>query len=108
MALVSVTLSKAAVTPTAMAAPTTSETAACGPGKFLQVVIGGTATTVTVVRPGTNPAGDAIADFVLTALTNTERWIPLNRDEFEDPATALASILFSQVTGVTARVVNVS
>ena len=108
MALVTQSIAKAAVTPTAMAAPTTSEViAAPGPGVFLQLVVGGTATTFTMVRPGFTETGDAVADYVLTSITNTERWIPVLR-EFDDSAAGGAVLTLSQVTGVTTRVVRCS
>lgn len=107
MALVSVSIGAAVVTPTAEAAPTTEETiAASGPGVLLQVTVGGTATTITVARPGTHPGGDAIDDLVLSALSNTTRIIPILR-EYRDPSTGLVTVTFSQVTNVTARVLRV-
>lgn len=108
MALVSQTIASAVVTPSAMAAPTTNETvSAPGPGKFLQVVIGATTTTVTVVRPNTHPGGDSITDYTTGAIVSTERWIPITRD-YRDPDTGLATVTFSQVTNVTARLVTVN
>lgn len=94
------------MTPAAFAAPTTEEDIADpGPGVFLWVKVGATATNITVVRPGNHPAGDAVADFTLTGLTNTERVIPITR-EFRDPTSKEATVQFSQVTNVTALLVR--
>jgi hypothetical protein len=108
MALAETTLSStAAVTPTAFAAPTTAETITNpGRGVFLWVKIGGTATTVTLVRPGTHGVGgDAIVDWtVVSGATNTERVIPVPAS-FAD-TDGDADVTFSQVTGVTALLVR--
>ncbi len=108
MALATQTLQNAVVTPTAFAAPTTSETVASpGVGKFLWVKVGGTATTITIARPGTWPAGDTNTTWTSGSLTSVERIIPITAD-FRDPTTSLATVLFSQVTGVTALLITVS
>jgi hypothetical protein len=107
MALAETTLSsRAATTPTAFAAPTVAEVVTDpGAGVFLWVKVGGTATTITVLRPGTNPEGDVIADWVVaTAVTNTERVIPIGA-RFAD-TDGDADVTFSQVTGVTALLVR--
>ena len=106
MALASQSVSSAVVTPTAFAAPTTEETIENpGPGVFLWVKIGATATDITVERPGTHGAGDSIADYTETALTATERIIPIGR-EYRDPSTLVATVTFSQVTNVTALLIR--
>ena len=108
MALATDTWGKAAVTPTTLTAPTTNETvSAPGPGKFLRVVVGATTTTITVVRPGTQDAGDAITDYSTGAIVSTERIIPILR-EYRDPTTGLATVQFSQVTNVTAVLITVN
>lgn len=107
MALVEVSVGAAVVTPSAAAAPTVSETiSASGPGVVLEVVVGGTATTITVVRPGNHPGGDAIDDLVLSAVSNATKLIPILR-EYRDPSTGLVTVTFSQVTAVTARLLRV-
>lgn len=108
MALASQNLNTVVATPTAFAAPTTEETISDpGPGVFLWVKIGATSTNITVVRPGSHTAGDAIADYAETGLTNTERIIPITRD-LRDPSTKLATVQFSQVTNVTALLIRTS
>lgn len=105
MALVSNSFSRETTTPTAAAAPTTSETIASpGPGVWLRVSVGATATTVTVVRPGTWPSGAAIPDDTYS-LTDARRDIQIG-SEFRDPATGLATVTFSQVSDVTAEIVR--
>lgn len=105
MALVTNTWGRATSTPTAAAAPTTSETIANPTKTRLRVVVGGTATTITVVRPGNNRAGDAVADYVIGPVTNTVRDIAITR-EYADPVTGLVTVNFSQVTGVTAELIR--
>lgn len=108
MALATQTLANAVVTPTAFAAPTTSETVTSpGVGKFLWVKVGGTATTITVTRPGTLPAGDTNPAYTTGSVTSADRIIPIT-GEFKDPATGNAAVTFSQVTGVTALLITVS
>jgi hypothetical protein len=105
MALTSATYgSRAVVTPPVLTAPTsTTETvSAPGRGVYCQVVVGATTTTITAVRPGTNEEGDAVADYSTGAIVSTERWIPIS-GEFRDPTTGLATLTFSQLTNVTAR-----
>lgn len=102
MALASTTIGDAAATPATFAAPTTAEEISDpGRGVFLYVKVGATATTVTVVRPGTHAAGDAVNDLVLTGLQNEDRIIRIGR-EYRNPADGNADVTFSQVTGVTA------
>jgi hypothetical protein len=108
MAIPVTTLADAVVTPTAFAAPTVSEAiASAGPGVYLWVKVGATATTVTVVRPGNNKLGDAVADYTTGALTSQERIIPITRD-LKDTATGLVTVTFSQVASVTACLIRVT
>lgn len=106
MALATLSLAGAApVTPTAFAAPTVSEVVQRpGPTKFLWVKVGGTATTITVVRPGTHPGGDTVDDNVIGPLTSVERVIPIG-SEYR-AADGTATVQFSQVTGVTALLIT--
>lgn len=108
MAIPVTTISGAApVTPVALAAPVASETIAnAGNDVLLYVEVGATATTITVVRPGLNAAGDPVADFVIGPLTSTTRFIPIGA-EYVDSATGLATVQFSQVTGVLSRLLRV-
>lgn len=105
MALNDHTIGYAGAGPT-LAAPTTSETI-IEPDDHtaVLVVIGATATTITVVRPGVDAVGVAITDQVIGPLTNVTRLIKVDRN-YRDPATGNATIQFSQVTAVTATVVR--
>jgi hypothetical protein len=107
MALVEVVMGsgRAPVTQPALAAPTTSEVIANASwGTILEFEVGGTATTVTIVRPGNTAEGDAVADFVvLTAGTSTRRAVRIP-ENYKDPATGNVTVQFSQVTAVLARV----
>ncbi|MGH9248105.1 MAG: hypothetical protein ACRD0W_01085 [Acidimicrobiales bacterium] len=89
------------------AAPTTSETITPDPDAVYVVVIGATSTTVTIVVPGLT-FGQANPDIpVLTAATNTTRYIGgLGNPALADPATGLITVTFSQVTNVTAALVR--
>jgi hypothetical protein len=106
MALAALPLAGAApITPAAFAAPTVSEAVARpGPNKFLWVKVGGTATTITIVRPGTHPGGDVVDDNVIGPLTSVERIIPIGA-EYKG-ADGNATVQFSQVTGVTALLIT--
>lgn len=71
-----------------------------GAGCFVAVRNGdATATTVTLVTPGT-VEGLAIADRPYTVAAGAERWIPVG-DLYRDRATGLASITYSKVTSLT-------
>lgn len=84
------------------AAPTVSETiVAPDDNTFLVVIIGVTATTVTIVAPGNNGIGEPQPDKVLTGLTSTRRVIKVDRN-YKDSGTGGAGVTFSQVTNVTA------
>lgn len=88
------------------AAPTTSDTYDCGPGIFLVVTIGATATTVTVIDPRVTENGTAIPDLVaVSAGTAVERWIPL--PSYYAGIDGKANVTFSQVANVTAAAVSV-
>jgi hypothetical protein len=108
MAINVVTLTgNAAITGLPAAAPTTSETIAdVTQGTWLEVNVGGTATTITVLRPGNFSQGDAVSDWVIGPLTSTQRFLRIG-PEFADPADGDADVTFSQVTAVTARVFKV-
>ena len=109
MALATQTLAAggAAVTPTAFAAPTTSEPFAYTPGQFLWVKVGGTATTTTIARAGTYPAGDNNATYTTGSVTSQERVIPISAD-MKSPTTGLVTVAFSQITAVTALLITVN
>jgi hypothetical protein len=104
MALVTTTISsRAPIVVTAKAAPTTSELITTPTwGTILEYDIGGTATTITVVRPGVTGAGDPITDLVIGPITSALGAVRVT-PEYADPATGSATVLFSQVTAVTAR-----
>jgi hypothetical protein len=107
LATQTVTLGGAVVTPTAFAAPTTSEPFAYTPGKVLWIKIGGTATTTTIPRPGAYPAGDSNVTYTTGSLTTQERIIPISAD-MRDPTTGNVTVLFSQITAVTALLITVT
>ena len=94
------------VTPSALAAPTVSEQIV-DPGNdvILYFEVGATPTTVTVVRPGTHSSGDNVADFVIGPLTSTTRFVRIGA-EYADPVTGNATVLFSQVAAVLARLIR--
>jgi hypothetical protein len=101
--------SAAAVTPGAAVAPATSEViTAPGWNVIAEIIVGGTATTVTVVRPGNMAAGDAVTDYVVGggALTSTSRFVRLG-SEYADLVTGAVTVTFSQVTAVTWRILVV-
>jgi hypothetical protein len=89
-----------------LSAPSASDTTAPGERTFYWVKVGGTATTVTVVTPGTK-FGQALADVAVGPLTNTDRLIGPLVGELADPATGLVTIQTSNQTGVTAAVVTI-
>lgn len=89
-----------------LAQPTTSETVDTSGGDvFLLVVIGGTATTVTVTVSPNDSFGRAQTSFTTGALTNTTRVIRLTK-AMASTSTGLVSVAFSQVTAVTACAVR--
>ena len=75
------------------------DTAEVGPGVDLIVKTTGTLTTVTVATPETFD-GLALADRTHTTAATGEAKIPLTA-RYRDPATGLAAITYSSVTGVT-------
>jgi hypothetical protein len=99
----------AAVTPATAVAPATTEVVADPSwGTIAEFIVGGTATTITIVRPGTFGSGDAVSDYVVGggALTSTSRFVRLGA-EYADAAatpTGAVTITFSQVTAVTWRI----
>lgn len=106
-ALVTNTVDTAVITPTAADVPDASVTITPGRGRYYIVTVGATSTTITVNRYGTNPSGDTKTDFVISAVTNTRRVIPITT-EFVNPSTGLATVDFSQTTNVTAELLVVS
>jgi hypothetical protein len=78
---------------------------------FLHVKVGATATTVTIPIPASRvPRTDlAYSALVVGPLTSAERMIgPIDPDLFVDPTTGVASVTYSQVTGVTIGVFTVT
>ena len=109
MALATQTLAAggAMVTPTAFAAPTASEPFAYAPGQFLWIKNGATASTITIARTGTYPAGDNQTTFTTGAVTSGDRVIPISAD-MRSPTTGLVTVAFSSVTTVTALLITVN
>lgn len=105
MALASVSIDYAGTQPAAnLAAPTVSESIVSPNDRtFLLVVVGGTATTVTITKPGVDSLGRANVNLAVGPLTSTTRCIKIGR-EFRDPTTGNVAVAFSQVTAVTACV----
>jgi hypothetical protein len=88
-----------------LAAPTTSELVDASGPTLLMVAVGATATTITVVVPGTDQYGLTKPDVVIGPLTSVTRLIRLDAS-MADPATGLVTVQFSQVAGVTASLVK--
>jgi hypothetical protein len=89
-----------------LAAPTVSETIPDpGPGVFLLVVVGATATTITLQTPGNLPTGPAVPDTVLGPVSNTTLLVRVDGN-YRDPATNNAVVTFSQVASVTASIIR--
>jgi len=107
MALNDVAVGYAGTTPGAsLIAPTTAETiVAPTDATYLLVVIGATATTVTLLGKGTTRYGVANPNLVLSGLTSTTRLIKIDK-QYRDPVDGNADITFSQVASVTACVVR--
>ena len=82
--------------------PTTSDTLPGGDNVFLYVKVGGTATTITLVRQVPSNFGDLV-NIVSTSLTSVDKLIgPLNAAQgLIAPATGLVTVLYNQVTAVT-------
>jgi hypothetical protein len=103
-----VTPQTAAITGTnvTFAAPTTSETIV--PDDRVTYVVVIASTTVTIVVPGSTFAQANPDVPVLTAATNTTRYIAgLGNPALADPVTGLITVTFSNVTNVTAALVRV-
>lgn len=103
-------VSQAGLTPT-YTAVNASDTFVGGDNVFLHVKIGGTATTVTVQSPTTdvcNFGASGTAHQIQTAaLTSTEKMIgPLTAARFNDPVTGVGTVAYSQITGVTAALIQ--
>lgn len=71
-------------------------------GTYLQLVNGATAASCTVQRPGTWGGGDPIDDLVVASFASGERWVRVG-PEYRDPATGKATVVFNNVTTMTAR-----
>lgn len=87
-------------------APTASDTVQADDRAFWHVKAGATATTFTVVVPGSK-FGQPLPDVVVGPLTSTDRFIGPLTVELADPSTGLVTLLTSQQTGVTAAVVRI-
>lgn len=87
------------------AAPTVSDTYDVGPGIFLVVTVGATATTITVVDPRVLEDGTAVPDRAIGPVTSGERWIPLA--QYLAGVDGKATVNYSQVANVTVAVVSV-
>lgn len=87
-------------------APTTSDTITPDTGLILDVRVGATATTITMVVPGNQPySGTAITDQSSGSISNAARHFAITRDLI-DPATGLVTVTYSQVTNVTAALLK--
>jgi len=88
--------------------PTTSDTIAPDTGLILDVVIGATSTTVTMVVPGNQPySGTAIADQSTGAVTNTRRHFAITRDLIDySSGTGVVTVTYSQTTNVTSALLK--
>lgn len=87
-------------------APTASDTVTPDDRSFWHVKAGATATTFTVVVPGSK-FGQANPDVVVGPLTSTDRFIGPLTVELADPTTGLITLQTSQQTGVTVAVVRI-
>lgn len=100
MALLSPQQVTSVLTPS-FAAPTVSDTINWQPGLLLYVKVGATATTVTIVIPGTQEySGADVDDLAATGITSTERVFAIPKLA-RDPATGLVTVTYSQISGVT-------
>lgn len=90
----------AGLTPT-LIAPTVSDTVAPDDRMWLEVVTGGTGTTVTIITPGTGPAGQPEADLTRVIGTSTSAKIGPLTQAFADPTTNLITVNYSSVATVT-------
>jgi hypothetical protein len=86
-------------------APTVSDTFAYQPGLQLYVEVGGTATTVTVVVPGSEPfSGGPKDDLVFTSISNTK--LLVNIPQVAADSTGVVTVTYSQVTAVLSRLLK--
>jgi hypothetical protein len=95
------------VTPATAVAPGTTEVVADPSwGTIAEIIVGGTATTITIVRPGTFSGGDVVTDLVIGPLTSATRFVRLGAEYADATATPVGActVLFSQVTAVTWRI----
>lgn len=97
-----------AVTGTAptYSAANASETVVPDDRTFYHVKVGGTATTVTVVVPGSQ-YGQARPDVAVGPLTSADRFIGPLVSDLADPTTGLITINLSQTTGVTGALLRI-
>lgn len=105
MALTATPVGFAPVNPVAKAVPLSTEVVSILGYRYalLDLDIGATATTVTITRPGQLAAGDNRATWSSGPLTST-RLLFLLTPEYVD-GNGNVTIVFSQVTGVTGRIV---
>lgn len=93
-------------TSTPLAAPLVNETISDpGPGVFLLIVNGATASSLTLVTPGNLQTGVAVPDTVVTLTANTTFLIRVDGN-YRDPATGVATVSFTNVTTVTASIIR--
>lgn len=82
-------------------APASSDTVAPDDRLYLHVKTAGTGTTVTIVTPGSGPAGFAEADATYTLGATAERIIGPLTAAFADATTGLITVNYSSLTTVT-------
>ncbi len=102
----------AGIAPTLSAASGGGDAVQCGTNLVLEVYSAGTACTLTITTPGTNLAGDAVADPAFVIPLNSGNVangaafnIPLDPVRFADPVTGLATLSWSAVTSIKFAVV---
>lgn len=100
--------SGAAITPVTPTNAGAGDTMVGGSGRFLYVNNGGgSPITVTITTPETVEGALAVADRAVTVTNGTFRIIPIP-SRYNDPATGLATVVFSSNTTVTAAAVQTS
>lgn len=96
-------------TPTAIT-PTTSDTFASGSfgptGLLMRVITTGTATNVAIQDPGTTGLGNAGTPTSLSAPATGARMLLIPRAAI-NPATDLATVTFSSITGATYEIYRI-
>jgi hypothetical protein len=111
MALLTVQSINRLGTTVTLAAPSASDTFVATGRTFYYIVVGGTATTVTIVVPMARdviPNVD-ISNLVVGPLTSVSKMIgPLPPEIFSDPTTGLVTVTTSNQTSVTAGVFDLS